>query len=69
MVYEPIQNTFHKYINNQIESLYIYHQKKVKKLTVKESYRLMGFLDNFKLVGSKAKPYSTQKTLYTSQHQ
>jgi DNA (cytosine-5)-methyltransferase 1 len=37
---------------------YIYHQGKVRKLTIKECYRLMGFSDNFKLIGSKAKLYN-----------
>jgi len=37
---------------------YIYHQGKVRKLTIKECYRLMGFKDNFKLIGSKGKLYN-----------
>jgi DNA (cytosine-5)-methyltransferase 1 len=37
---------------------YIYHQGRVRKLTIKECYRLMGFSDNFKLIGSKAKLYN-----------
>jgi len=37
---------------------YIYHQGKVRKLTIKECYRLMGFPDDFKLIGSKAKLYN-----------
>ena len=37
---------------------YIYHQEKVRKLTIKECYRLMGFPDDFKLIGSKAKLYN-----------
>jgi len=37
---------------------YIYHQGKVRKLTIKECYRLMGFPDNFKLIGSKTKLYN-----------
>ena len=37
---------------------YIYHQERVRKLTLKECYRLMGFSDSFKLVGSKSKLYN-----------
>ncbi len=37
---------------------FIYHNGKVRKLTLKECYRLMGFSDNFKLLGSKAKLYN-----------
>ena len=37
---------------------YIYHQGRVRKLTIKECYRLMGFSDDFKLIGSKAKLYN-----------
>ena len=37
---------------------YIYHKGKVRKLTIKECYRLMGFNDNFKLIGSKGKLYN-----------
>lgn len=37
---------------------YIYHNEKVRKLTLKECYRLMGFPDDFKLVGSQAKLYN-----------
>jgi len=37
---------------------YVYHKGKVRKLTLKECYRLMGFDDNFKHIGSKAKLYN-----------
>ncbi len=37
---------------------YIYHEGKVRKLTIKECYRLMGFNDDFKLIGSKGKLYN-----------
>ena len=37
---------------------FIYHNKKVRKLTLKECYRLMGFSDDFKKIGSKAKQYN-----------
>lgn len=37
---------------------FIYHEGRVRKLTLKECYRLMGFEDDFKLVGSKAKLYN-----------
>ncbi len=37
---------------------YIYHKGKVRKLTIKECYRLMGFNDDFKYVGSKGKLYN-----------
>jgi len=37
---------------------FVYHNGKVRKLTLKECYRLMGFKDNFKLLGSKAKLYN-----------
>ena len=37
---------------------FIYHNEEVRKLTLKECYRLMGFDDNFKLVGSKGKLYN-----------
>jgi DNA (cytosine-5)-methyltransferase 1 len=37
---------------------YILDNKKVRKLTLKECYRLMGFPDNFKLIGSKGKLYN-----------
>ena len=37
---------------------YIYHQGKVRKLTIRECYRLMGFPDSFKLIGSKGKLYN-----------
>jgi len=37
---------------------FIYHNGRVRKLTLKECYRLMGFSDDFKLIGSKAKLYN-----------
>ncbi|WP_206688504.1 DNA cytosine methyltransferase [Cyanobacterium stanieri] len=37
---------------------YILHHGKVRKLTIRECYRLMGFPDDFKLVGSKGKLYN-----------
>ncbi len=37
---------------------FIYHKGKVRKLTLKECYRLMGFLDNFKMVGTQSKLYN-----------
>jgi len=37
---------------------FVYHEGRVRKLTLKECYRLMGFQDNFKLIGSKAKLYN-----------
>lgn len=37
---------------------YILHDGQVRKLTLRECYRLMGFPDDFKLVGSKAKLYN-----------
>ncbi len=37
---------------------YIYHQSRVRKLTIRECFRLMGFPDNFKLIGSKGKLYN-----------
>lgn len=37
---------------------FIYHNKKVRKLTIKECFRLMGFSDDFKYVGSKSKLYN-----------
>ena len=37
---------------------FIYHDNKVRKLTLKECYRLMGFSDDFKLIGSKANLYN-----------
>ena len=37
---------------------FIYHEKKVRKLTLKECYKLMGFPNDFKLVGSKANLYN-----------
>jgi len=37
---------------------FIYHKGKVRKLTMKECFRLMGFPDDFKLVGSKGKIYN-----------
>ena len=37
---------------------FILHNGRVRKLTLKECYRLMGFADDFKLIGSKAKLYN-----------
>jgi len=37
---------------------FILHDGKVRKLTIKECYRLMGFEDDFKLIGSKGKLYN-----------
>ncbi len=37
---------------------YILHENRVRKLTLKECYRLMGFPDDFKLIGTKAKLYN-----------
>lgn len=37
---------------------FIYHNGKVRKLTLKECYRLMGFTDEFKHIGSKSKLYN-----------
>ncbi len=37
---------------------FVYHNERVRKLTLKECYRLMGFQDDFKLIGSKAKLYN-----------
>lgn len=37
---------------------FILHDGKVRKLTIKECYRLMGFKDDFKLIGSKGKLYN-----------
>ncbi len=37
---------------------FIYHNKKVRKLTLKECYRLMGFSDNLKLIGTQSKLYN-----------
>ena len=37
---------------------YIYHNGRVRKLTIKECYRLMGFSDDFQLIGSKTKLYN-----------
>lgn len=37
---------------------FIYHNGRVRKLTIKECYRLMGFKDDFKLIGSKGKLYN-----------
>lgn len=34
---------------------YVYHKNKVRKLTIKECFRLMGFKDDFRLIGSKGK--------------
>ncbi|MFA5543990.1 MAG: DNA cytosine methyltransferase, partial [Bacilli bacterium] len=37
----------------------IYHNGKVRKLTIKECFRMMGFPDDFKRVGSKAQLYAS----------
>ncbi|MDM8567319.1 DNA cytosine methyltransferase [Candidatus Halobeggiatoa sp. HSG11] len=37
---------------------FIYHKKRVRKLTLKECYRLMGFPDKFKKIGTNAKQYN-----------
>jgi DNA (cytosine-5)-methyltransferase 1 len=37
---------------------FIYHDKMVRKLTLKECYRLMGFPDNLKLIGAQSKLYN-----------
>lgn len=37
---------------------YILHKNKVRKLTLKECYRLMGFPDDFKLIGTNSKLYN-----------
>jgi len=37
---------------------FIYHQNRVRKLTLKECFRLMGFKDDFKIIGSKCKLYN-----------
>jgi len=37
---------------------FIYHDGRVRKLTLKECFRLMGFKDDFKLIGSKANLYN-----------
>ena len=53
-------NGTHPTLSSQESSgrYFIYHNGKVRKLTLKECFRLMGFPDNFKLVGSKAKLYN-----------
>ena len=37
---------------------FIYHKNRVRKLTIKECFRLMGFSDDFKIVGSKTNIYN-----------
>lgn len=37
---------------------FIFHKNKVRKLTLKECYRLMGFPDNLKLIGTQSKLYN-----------
>ncbi len=37
---------------------FIYHKGKVRKLTLNECFRLMGFPDNFKKIGAKSKLYN-----------
>ena len=53
-------NGTHPTLSSQESSgrYFIYHNGKVRKLTLKECFRLMGFPDNFKLTGSKAKLYN-----------
>ncbi len=53
-------NGTHPTLSSQESSgrYFVYHNRKVRKLTLKECYRLMGFEDDFKLVGSKAKLYN-----------
>ena len=53
-------NGTHSTLSSQESSgrYFIYHNNRVRKLTLKECFRLMGFPDNFKLVGSKAKLYN-----------
>jgi len=53
-------NGTHPTLSSQESSgrYFIYHNGKVRKLTLKECFRLMGFPDDFKLVGSKAKLYN-----------
>ena len=53
-------NGTHPTLSSQESSgrYFIYHKGKVRKLTLKECFRLMGFPDDFKLIGSKAKLYN-----------
>jgi DNA (cytosine-5)-methyltransferase 1 len=53
-------NGTHPTLSSQESSgrYFIYHNNRVRKLTLKECFRLMGFPDNFKLFGSKAKLYN-----------
>jgi len=37
---------------------FIYHEGRVRKLTLKECFRLMGFPDDFKLIGTQSKIYN-----------
>ncbi len=37
---------------------FIYHKNRVRKLTLKECFRLMGFKDEFKIIGAKSKLYN-----------
>jgi DNA (cytosine-5)-methyltransferase 1 len=53
-------NGTHPTLSSQESSgrYFVYHKGKVRKLTLKECFRLMGFKDDFKLVGSKSKLYN-----------
>lgn len=52
-------NGVHPTIASQEQSgrYFIYDEKKVRKLTLSECFRFMGFPENFKKIGSKAKLY------------
>lgn len=52
-------NGIHPTIASQEQSgrYFIYDEKKVRKLTLSECFRFMGFPENFKKIGSKAKLY------------
>ena len=53
-------NGTHPTLSSQESSgrYFIYHNGRVRKLTLKECFNLMGFPDDFKLIGSKAKLYN-----------
>jgi DNA (cytosine-5)-methyltransferase 1 len=53
-------NGVHPTIASQESSgrYFIYHKNRVRKLTIKECFRLMGFSDNFKIIGSKTNIYN-----------
>ncbi len=53
-------NGTHPTLSSQESSgrYFVYHEGKVRKLTLKECFRLMGFRDDFKLIGSKSKLYN-----------